>query len=111
MTERSIVPLQAWAVGAQTVLDRLIQWEAEMADGTKMSGDRKDALDGMIVMAKELTEQMTEQKTREAKLQEMRADLREEADRLRSEGYGQRANTLLNIEQSLASPESYRRLP
>lgn len=48
-----------WAIKAQALLVRLIEWEAGMPDGTKMTGYRKDSFDRIIIEAKKLTEEQT----------------------------------------------------
>lgn len=48
---------------------------------------------------------------REKGVAEMMEDIRAAADFLGRDGYARWRNTLLNVEQSIAQPETYRRLP
>jgi len=44
-------------------------------------------------------------------VEQMRQDLRRAAEFFADNGYARWANTVLNVEQSIEAPETYRRLP
>jgi hypothetical protein len=103
---------------AREALEKVIMAYVLKLDDTELARDALHA--GLRALAKEVEarKQLTaKMEATEIELRsrqgtaEMMADLRECADFLGRQGYDAWRSTLLNIEQSITAPETYRRLP